>query len=95
VDVTEKILLCPLNGWPEDRQLKQVGKVMLVDMVEGVRGVGWKMLALAGMKPHEIEDLIARLQRDLPDEKNRWYFNVCVVYGRKPRPEEIGVSALS
>ncbi|KAH8664594.1 S-adenosyl-L-methionine-dependent methyltransferase [Xylariales sp. PMI_506] len=84
VDVTERRLLIPAGEWPTDPRLKLAGKYCGEDILSGIRGVGYKMLRLAGMTSDEIESLVDQCLVELRDPRNHSYSYSYVIYGRKP-----------
>ncbi|KAH8674162.1 S-adenosyl-L-methionine-dependent methyltransferase [Xylariales sp. PMI_506] len=84
VDVTERRFILPYGEWPSDPKLKLVGRYCLQDTLEGIRGIGFKMLRLAGMTAEEIETLIKQCHTELQDPRNSCYSNSIVIYARKP-----------
>ncbi|KAH8662497.1 S-adenosyl-L-methionine-dependent methyltransferase [Xylariales sp. PMI_506] len=84
VQVTERKFLFTIGEWSSDPKLKLVGRYCLQNTLEGLHGVGWKMLRLAGMSGDEIEDLIDQCRVELRDPRNHVYGYSHVIYGRKP-----------
>ncbi|ORY68854.1 S-adenosyl-L-methionine-dependent methyltransferase [Pseudomassariella vexata] len=84
VNVTEKKIPWPCNGWPADPRFQQVGKHQLQNILDGIRGVAWEMLKAAGMTPSEIESFIEQVKEEAQDKNTRFFMPVYVVYGQKP-----------
>ncbi|KAH8681676.1 S-adenosyl-L-methionine-dependent methyltransferase [Xylariales sp. PMI_506] len=84
VDVTERKFLLTCGEWPTDSKLKLVGRYCLQDMLEGIRGIGYKMLRLAGMTTEEVETLINQCASELKHPQSQTYWYSYVFYGRKP-----------
>ncbi|KAH8651246.1 S-adenosyl-L-methionine-dependent methyltransferase [Xylariales sp. PMI_506] len=84
VDVTERQLIVPYNPWPQDPKLKEVGYYMLMNMLEGMRGISWKMLSAAGLAPDEIEKMVVDTEEYIKDCGHRPYLTCRVIYGRRP-----------
>ncbi|KAH8651350.1 S-adenosyl-L-methionine-dependent methyltransferase [Xylariales sp. PMI_506] len=84
VDVTERHLMLPYNPWPEDEKLKQVGHYNLRNMLDGLRGICWKMLSFAGLGPEEIEKMTSEAEEYIKDTRHHTYVIFYVIYGRKP-----------
>ncbi|KAH8653743.1 S-adenosyl-L-methionine-dependent methyltransferase [Xylariales sp. PMI_506] len=84
VDVTERKMLFPIGAWPRDPKLNLAGRYCLQDILEGIRGVGYKMLRLSGMTAEEVETLISQCQVELRDLQNHSYWVSYVICGRKP-----------
>ncbi|EEP80536.1 predicted protein [Uncinocarpus reesii 1704] len=85
VDVVEVVQKWPMNNWPKDPVMKEMGMWNLVNMLEGMhaatmapftRGLAWS--------PQEVELLLVALRRDVKDTSMHIYWPVYFVYGRKP-----------
>ena len=62
-------MLWPLNTWPKDPKLKEIGKWNEVNISEGLEAFSLAMLSRGlGWSKEEIEVLIAKVR---PDLKNR------------------------
>ncbi|ETS81475.1 hypothetical protein PFICI_06477 [Pestalotiopsis fici W106-1] len=88
VDVQERPFIWPNNPWPQDKKLKEVGLWELRNLLDGLRGMGWKFLTQAGYSAEEIETLVKESHEYLRDCRNHPYGTLYVVYGRKPFPNE-------
>ncbi|KAH8666774.1 S-adenosyl-L-methionine-dependent methyltransferase [Xylariales sp. PMI_506] len=84
VDVTEKKVLWTIGEWASDPKLRLIGRYALQNTLEGIRGIGWKMLRAAGMSAEDIEALVNQCQAELRDPRNHNYGYSYIVYGRKP-----------
>ncbi|KAI1849523.1 hypothetical protein JX265_013638 [Neoarthrinium moseri] len=82
--VVEEKYLLPANPWPKERKIRRVGLWWLRNALDGLRGIGWKMLQATGLTASEIETLVNNAKAEVRDTSNRFYFTVYVVYGRKP-----------
>lgn len=89
VEIHSKKFVLPMNPWPEDPRLKEVGRYNLKAIDEGVRGMSWKLLESIGKSPAEIETFVSNYRNDLRDVSCRPYYWFWVVYARKPFPGEI------
>ncbi|KAH8682535.1 S-adenosyl-L-methionine-dependent methyltransferase [Xylariales sp. PMI_506] len=84
VDVSMRKFCWTIGEWAGDPKSKLLGRYGLQDALEGIRGVGYKMLRLAGMTAEEIETLINQCLVELRDPRNHTYGYSYVIYGRKP-----------
>ncbi|KAI1874233.1 uncharacterized protein JN550_002812 [Neoarthrinium moseri] len=84
VDVEKRHLVLPNNPWPKDRRLRKAGLYSLQNTLEGLRGVGYKMLRFAGYSPEETETIISEAGDFIRDCRNQPWVPVHIVYGRKP-----------
>ncbi|KAK6070845.1 methyltransferase domain-containing protein [Seiridium cupressi] len=86
IDIKETIIQVPGNPWPDDADLKDVGKWALADTNQGIEGLSLRILANGlGMPVSEILQLVAQVKTDMSDTRHRFYWTMRVVYGRKPR----------
>ncbi|KAK2037999.1 methyltransferase domain-containing protein [Colletotrichum somersetense] len=85
VDITVKKYIWPLNSWPRDEKLKEIGKWHNVNL-----GMGLEALSLAlftrvlGWTQEEVMVLCAGARNDLKNKNIHAYWNVQVTYARKP-----------
>ncbi|KAM0809208.1 hypothetical protein AB5N19_09551 [Seiridium cardinale] len=89
VDIKVRKFLFPCNPWPEHEKLKEVGRFNIVNLVEGLQGIGWQMLTASEMTPGEVDKLIEDINNEVRDRRNHSYGYIWVVYGRKPLPNEV------
>ncbi|KAH8753757.1 S-adenosyl-L-methionine-dependent methyltransferase [Hyaloscypha sp. PMI_1271] len=84
-DVTEVIYKWPINKWPADKKMKEIGlwsyenvtcNLTGINLVLFIHGLGWKQ--------EELEAFLVDVRRDLKNPKIHAYWPVYVVYGRKP-----------
>ncbi|KAF3008195.1 hypothetical protein E8E14_008223 [Neopestalotiopsis sp. 37M] len=73
VDVQERPFIWPLNPWPQDKKHKEVGLWELRNLLDGLRGMGWKLLTQAGYSSEEIETLVKESHEYLRDCRNHPY----------------------
>ncbi|KAF1991867.1 S-adenosyl-L-methionine-dependent methyltransferase [Aulographum hederae CBS 113979] len=85
VDVVERMFIWPTNPWPKEVHLKEVGKWNEVNITNGMhaftmapftRYLGWSEM--------EVEVFCAKVRADVRDRSIHAYFQIPVVYGRKP-----------
>jgi hypothetical protein len=74
VDVEERISYWPINPWPSDPRLKRAGHFVMIDMVEGCRGMLYKLVRAAGLSADETEQYLAELKADFMDVSRHWYW---------------------
>ncbi|KAL5048277.1 hypothetical protein BDW71DRAFT_213670 [Aspergillus fruticulosus] len=90
VDVQERIFKAPVNRWPTDPHLRDVGQWMESNILEGLSGWSYKPLRLLGWSKAEIEVFLVNVRRSVQDRSVHAYFNFHVIVGRKPHPDEVG-----
>lgn len=75
VDVAERQLLCPVNGWPLDPEDRLLGQFMHLDSQKGVPGMV-KVLLASGMPQEEVPAFLEEVQYSDADVNLRAY-NIC------------------
>ena len=56
VDVEERIFKMPINGWPKDERLKEIGRMWEANFIQGLSGFSLSMFKRAyDRSPAEIE----------------------------------------
>lgn len=74
VDVKEHFFKIPVNTWPKNKQLKEVGKYQLINYTEGYEGIGIGLFTrMLGWQPAEFQVLLARLRQELKDRSIHAY----------------------
>ncbi|KAJ0340673.1 hypothetical protein KNSL1_011471 [Colletotrichum chrysophilum] len=85
VDVTVKRFAWPLNSWPKEKKLKEIGMLHYVNLDLALEGLSLGLFTRAlRWTRQEVLDLCAEARMDLKNRKIHAYWNVQVVYGRKP-----------
>ncbi|KAF7559569.1 hypothetical protein G7046_g4588 [Stylonectria norvegica] len=89
VDIQERVFKMPINGWPKDERLKELGRMWERNMVQGLSGFSFHLFNRAfGKTPAQIEVSLVDVRRDFTDTRIHAYMPVFVVTGRKPFPGE-------
>ncbi|KAM6504758.1 hypothetical protein FSOLCH5_015253 [Fusarium solani] len=90
VDVHQRILKMPINGWAKDPRLKEVGWMWVRNMLDGLSGFSYQLLNKAFERTSaQIEISLIDVRRDLTNPRIHAYMPVFVVWGRKPKPNEV------
>lgn len=85
VDVVEVTYQWPMNGWPQDRKLKNIGRWNQLRLHEGVEGFMLRLLTqVGGWSLARAQVFLAQMRRELKSTKTHAYLPGTVVYGRKP-----------
>lgn len=67
----------PANPWPDDPELKTVGRWSLSGSIQGVEAVSLRILGKGlGMPVSEILQLVAQVKKDLSNRKHRFYWTM-------------------
>ncbi|KAJ4151652.1 hypothetical protein LMH87_012341 [Akanthomyces muscarius] len=90
VDVVETIIPAPVNEWCKDERQKEIGRFMFHDFYALVGGLK-KLVLAAGYTSDEADDFLRRIRKTLEDPNVHAYYEKYIVYGRKPRADEVPV----
>ncbi|ETN45927.1 uncharacterized protein HMPREF1541_00109 [Cyphellophora europaea CBS 101466] len=83
--VEEEVFKWPVNTWPKDDKLKEMGSWNLINMLDGLEGFTVRLWTMAlEMSTEEIEVILAGVRKDVQDKRIHSYWPMYVVYGRKP-----------
>ncbi|KAH7011685.1 S-adenosyl-L-methionine-dependent methyltransferase [Ilyonectria destructans] len=89
VDIQERIFKMPMNGWPKDERLKELGRMWERNFLTGLSGFSFTLFnRVFGRTPAQIEVSLVDVRRDLIDTRIHAYIPIYVVTGRKPFPGE-------
>ncbi|KAL7963415.1 S-adenosyl-L-methionine-dependent methyltransferase [Trichoderma compactum] len=89
VDVHERRFKVPLNGWAKDQGLKEIGRLMEMNMQMGLSAFSLGLFnRVYGRTPEEIEVSLVEVRRDVSDPSIHAYLPIFAVWGRKPFPGE-------
>lgn len=93
VDIQVQMYMWPINGWPKDPFMKQLGRFNQVNILDGLEGFCLALLTRGlGWKKEEVDVFVAKVSNDLRDKKIHAYFPMPVTFGRKPFPGEVAFS---
>ena len=74
VDIQEYFLKRPINTWPKNKQLKEIGRAQLMNYSEGIEGLTIGLFTRAlGWTAAEVQVLIAKLRPELKDRNIHSY----------------------
>ncbi|KAJ0290140.1 hypothetical protein CBS470a_004025 [Colletotrichum nupharicola] len=77
VDVTVKRFAWPLNSWPKEKKLKEIGMLHYVNLDLALEGLSLGLFTRAlGWTRQEVLDLCAKARMDLKNRKIHAYWNV-------------------
>jgi metalloendopeptidase OMA1, mitochondrial len=73
-DVQEHVTKWPVNIWPKDKSLKEMGKMTMVNMYDGLEGSTFRLWERAfGKTMEETEVFLVDVRKDLLDRKIHSY----------------------
>jgi hypothetical protein len=84
-NVVEKVYKVPVNGWPADPHMKELGRWNFLHCTQGAEGWGLFLLTKAmGWSVDEAQVFIAKFRNGLKERKVHAYFEVVQFSARKP-----------
>ncbi|KAK3062945.1 hypothetical protein LTS18_003057, partial [Coniosporium uncinatum] len=85
VDIVERMFIWPTNTWPREPHLKRLGQWNEHNITSGMHGFTMAPFTrVLGWSEAEVEVFIAQVRKDVRDRNVHAYFQIPVVYGRKP-----------
>ncbi|KAJ4995917.1 Secondary metabolism regulator LAE1 [Colletotrichum sp. SAR 10_66] len=89
VDVEFKEFKWPLNSWPKDARLKELGSWQCNNLDMGLEGLSLALLTRAlDWSQEEVLALCALARKDLRNRSIHAYWRVHCVYAKKPHDEK-------
>ena len=74
VDVQELFFKIPINAWPKNKQLKEIGKFQLLNYYEHCEGLSIALFTrILKWQPAEVQVLMAKLRAELKDRNIHSY----------------------
>ncbi|OAA33538.1 hypothetical protein AAL_01003 [Moelleriella libera RCEF 2490] len=91
VDVQEIVFRIPVNGWPRDRHLREIGAMWEANLVSGLSGLSLSLFHRAfDRSPAETEVFLVDVRREVSNPNVHAWMPCYVVWGRKPLMGETG-----
>ncbi|KAI4688976.1 hypothetical protein J4E81_007693 [Alternaria sp. BMP 2799] len=85
VDVTVMEYKWPMNGWPTDKKLKNIGRWNQLRLMDGVEGFMLRLLTqVGGWSVARAQLHLAQMRKELKSYRTHAYLPGTVVYARKP-----------
>ncbi|KAI9803870.1 MAG: hypothetical protein M1825_001750 [Sarcosagium campestre] len=85
VDVHEEVFRVPINSWPREQRLKDIGKFNLLSLLDGLQAFTVAAFSRAfGWTKDEIEVYLVNVRNSMKDRNVHSYHKHYVVWGRKP-----------
>ncbi|EXM12537.1 hypothetical protein FOTG_18964 [Fusarium oxysporum f. sp. vasinfectum 25433] len=88
VDIHEWEFKCPLNPWPKDPKLKEIGRFGEVFLTQDTEGFVTLAANLLGWSMEEVYVYIAKFRREVRNRKHHVYIRLRAVWARKPETKE-------
>ena len=88
VNVKEYVYTFPINPWPKDEKLKDLGMWEMTNILEGLEGFCMALFTkYLGWSREELEVFLAEVRKDVQDPRIHACLNVVAVIGQKPPPK--------
>ncbi|KAJ5380711.1 uncharacterized protein N7496_003139 [Penicillium cataractarum] len=84
VDVEQRVFKVPMNPWPADEKMKDIGKWSESNWLEALAGWSYKPFLGLGWSKNEIEVFLVDVRKSIQDRNVHAYMDFFVVTGRKP-----------
>jgi hypothetical protein len=76
VDVVERTIDMPINGWPNDPKSKRIGQFLLANAHSGLRAGAWQLLRALNWAPAEIEEFVSQVKEDWMNPNLHIYYRL-------------------
>jgi SAM-dependent methyltransferase len=89
VDVHVETHAWPINSWPRDRALKEIGMYVCEDLHQGLEGFSLSMFS-RGLKweDEQIKQVLSDAARDIRNTSAHIYLPISICWARKPGPAD-------
>jgi hypothetical protein len=85
IDVSERVYKVPVNSWPADPHMKELGRWNLLHITQGAEGWGLYLLTrVMGWSIEAAQVFIAKFRQGVKERRVHAYFEVVVIHARKP-----------
>lgn len=90
VDVHERIEKIPINPWPKDPRLKEIGQYNEANWLDGLAAFSYKLFGPKGLgwNKDEIEVFLIAVRKSIQNRHIHAYQRHYTVWGRRPSAEE-------
>ena len=76
-EVVEQVFKWPINTWPKENRLKELGKWNMINMLDGLEGFTARLFnKVLGMSMDEVQILLADVRKDLQNRKIHSYWRM-------------------
>ncbi|KAG0131899.1 S-adenosyl-L-methionine-dependent methyltransferase [Tuber indicum] len=85
INVCREVYKLPLNSWPKDRKLKEIGAFNLVNMLEGLEALSLALFTrVLGWSIEEVMAFLPSVRQDIQRRDAHILWDIYVVWGQKP-----------
>jgi len=83
-NVVSEVYKIPMNSWPKDAKLKNLGWFMLGNVLQSLESYGLVLFThVLGWQRHELEVLLAGVRNEIKDRSVHMYSRAHFIYGQK------------
>lgn len=84
-NVHDRVFKIPYGPWPKKEQMKLIGKMMMVNVLEGFEGFSLAIFTrVLGMTSDEAKEFNEQVLKELRDQRMNLWVKMVVSYGQKP-----------
>ncbi|RDW94381.1 hypothetical protein BP5796_00144 [Coleophoma crateriformis] len=84
VNVKQRTLKIPLNDWPKDRRMKELGALFLENMLDAVVALKKIWTFALGYSSEDADAFMGEVRSAVRNREVHAYFDFNIVYGQKP-----------
>jgi hypothetical protein len=85
VDITRVPFMWPINPWPRDEKYKRLGWYTETNFLEGLEAMTLALFTrFLGWTREAVLEFVERVRADFQDTSKHAYFDLYVIYGRRP-----------
>ena len=85
MNVKDTVFPLPVNEWPKDPRMKQIGLWELLNCLQGLQGFCLLLFTeVLGWSRDELDVFLAQVTQDLQNRKIHSYMRIICVIGQKP-----------
>ncbi|TGO39390.1 hypothetical protein BHYA_0055g00460 [Botrytis hyacinthi] len=96
VDVQEKVFKLPVNPWPKDKHLHNLGEMSEENWLACLSSFSMALFSrILNWKQEQIEVYLVNVRKSIPNRNVHAYNRIYVVWGRKPEEGEKSSSSTS
>jgi len=88
IDIRSKWYNWPIGPWAKHRKSKELGRLVYLDLYDGVAAVVPLFQNVLGYTAEEAQVLVAEVRKEFREQKVHLYLQCCFCYARKPEEPE-------
>lgn len=76
INIHEEVVKVPIGPWAKDHELKEIGMMNLVQLLEGLEAFSLKVFLMLGYTEQEIIVMLAKVRQELKERKFHSYITL-------------------